>query len=112
MGLAAPLARRTAAACLLVALAGLPAGCTLFQRSTENVDQVPDEGFLQFVGGTRDDRIFVDGKEVGTGDEFAEDRLLAVRTGAHLVEVMNRGTMVRQERVYLGTGNTRRVAIR
>jgi hypothetical protein len=101
-----------AAVALALALALAPAGCALFQRSTGNVDQKPDEGYLQFTNGTGEDRIFVDGRPVGTGEEFAADRLLAVTSGPHLVEVVRGGTVVRQERVYVGQGNTRKVALR
>jgi hypothetical protein len=105
------LARGLAAATVLSLALG-PSGCTLFRRSTSNVDQRPDEGYLQFTNGTREDRIFVDGKAVGTGDEFAADRLLAVTSGPHLVEIVRGGQVVRQERVYIGQGNTRKVAVR
>lgn len=94
----------------LAALLLGPAGC--FMRQTSNVDQAKNEGYVQFTGGTGEDRIFLDGREVGSGSDYSVDRLLAVTPGPHLVEVRRGGAVVRQERVYVGTGSTRRFVIR
>lgn len=98
---------------LSLALAALflgGAGC--FMRQTSNVDQAKNEGYVQFTGGTGEDQIFLDGKPVGDGSDYAVDRLLAVTPGPHLVEVRRGGSVIRQERVYVGTGSTRRFVIR
>lgn len=90
----------------------LLAGTGCFMRQTSNVDQARNEGYVQFTGGTGQDQIYLDGKPVGTGAEYATDRLLAVTPGSHLVEVVSAGAVIRQERVYIGTGSTRRFVIR
>lgn len=94
---------------LAAALLGAP-GC--FMRQTSNVDQAKNEGYVQFTGGTGEDQIFLDGKAVGSGSDYSVDRLLAVTPGPHLVEVRHAGSVIRQERVYVGTGSTRRFTIR
>ncbi len=95
---------------LVVTLLLVTTGC--FMRQTSNVDQTRNEGYVQFTGGTGEDQIRLDGKPVGTGADYATDRLLAVTPGPHLVEVVRGGTVIRQERVYIGTGSTRRFTIR
>ncbi len=99
-------------AVLLLVLGVLATASGCFMRQTGNVDQVKNEGYVQFTGGQAQDQIYLDGKPVGTGSEYSTDRLLAVTPGPHLVEVVRGGSVVRQERVYVGTGSTRAFVIR
>ena len=95
---------------LVATLLLVSTGC--FIRQTSHVDQARNEGYVQFTGGTGEDQILLDGKPVGTGADYAHDRLLAVTPGPHLIEVVRGGSVIRQERVYIGTGSTRRFTIR
>jgi hypothetical protein len=82
------------------------------ETSTSNVDQAKDEGYIQFTNTTSQHRIFVDGRAVGTGNDFSSDKVLAVPPGPHLVEITSGSTTVLSQKVFIGAGSTRAIEVR
>jgi hypothetical protein len=81
------------------------------ERTTTNVNQAKDEGYLQFTNGTSEHQIFVDGRAIGTGNEYSSGKVLAVPSGPHLVEVTRGGAVVVKEKVFIETGSTRPISL-
>jgi hypothetical protein len=81
------------------------------ETSTSNVDQSKDEGYLRFTNTTSDHMIFIDGKPVGAGDDYSSSRVLAVPPGPHLVEITQGSTTILSQKVFIGSGSTRNIAI-
>lgn len=84
----------------------------VYETSTSTVDQAKDEGYIQFTNATSDHRIFLDGKPVGTGTDYASGRVLAVPPGPHLVEITQGGTIVLHQKVFIGAGSTRAIELK
>lgn len=84
----------------------------VYETSTTTVDQAKDEGYLRFTNVTADHRIFLDGKFVGTGSDYASDRVLAVPSGPHVVEIAQGNTIVLQQKVFIGAGATRAIDLK
>ncbi len=84
----------------------------VYETSTSTVDQAKDEGYIQFTNTTSDHRIFLDGKPVGTGTDYASGRVLAVPPGPHLVEITQGGTIVLHQKVFIGAGSTRAIELK
>jgi hypothetical protein len=82
------------------------------QTSTDHTDQAKDEGYIQFLNTTSDHRIFLDGKPIGSGDDYSNSRVLAVPPGPHMVEVMQGTSTVLSQKVFIGTGSTRAVEVK
>jgi len=84
----------------------------VYETSTSSVSQTKEEGYLQFTNATGDHRILVDGKPIGTGSDFPSSKLFAVAPGPHMVEIIRGEVTILQEKVFIGAGSTREIAIR
>lgn len=84
----------------------------VYETSTSTVDQARDEGYIRFTNATADHRIFLDGTFVGTGSDYTSDRVLAVPSGPHVVEIAQGNTIVLQQKVFIGAGATRAIDVR
>jgi hypothetical protein len=87
-------------------------GCPVYETTTTNVDQAQDSGHIQFLNATSAHRIFVDGKLVGTGDDYSSSKVLAVPPGPHSIVITQGDTTVLSQKVFIGVGSTRAVEIR
>lgn len=79
------------------------------ETSTSAVDQAKDEGYIRFTNVTAEHRIFLDGKFIGTGNDYAPGRVLAVPSGPHVVEIAQGNAIVLHQKVFIGTGATRAI---
>jgi hypothetical protein len=99
---------------LLLSACGLlaPVFGPVHETSTSNVDQAKDEGYLRFMNTSSDQRILVDGKDVGAGNDYSSSRVLAVPPGPHVVEITSANATILREKVFIGAGSTREIEIR
>jgi len=104
---------------ILILVLLLASGCGLlapvlgpvYQTSTSKVDQAKDQGYIRFTDLTEEHLIYVDGNSIGTGGKFTPDALLAVPPGSHMVEIVHGNSTVLKQKVFIGTGSTRTVAL-
>ena len=84
----------------------------VYQTTSSHVDQGKDQGYIRFTNTTSHHRVFVDGVLVGSGDAYGPEKLLGVPPGTHLVEIMENGSVIVKQKVFIGTGSTRTIEIR
>ena len=81
------------------------------EETTSNVDQALDEGYIRFMNTTGAHQIVVDGTALGSGDAYSPSELLALPSGTHTVEIMERGSVIFTRKVFIGTGSTHSIAL-
>lgn len=81
----------------------------VYETSTSTVDQAKDEGYIRFTNVTADHRIFLDGKFIGTGNDYGSGRVLAVPSGPHVVEIAQGNAIILHQKVFIGAGATRAI---
>lgn len=87
----------------------LSSGCTQMPTEKQSIsDMRPQISFRAEGGSAQNAQVFVDGRDVGMVSEFMEGKAaMRVLPGMHIVSVSSGGSVLLEERVYLGDGVSR-----
>lgn len=93
----------------LVALSILLAVSCSYPKSS--VKATEENSALVFKGAPETARVRIDGIEAGLANDYSGERSLGVLPGRHIVEVVDNGTVLLQEEVFLSAGSTKTLTV-
>ena len=84
-------------------------GCAYPTNQVRTIDERPS---IVVKNAPKGSILFVDGLNMGEAEYYnGKKRALALETGTHKVEVINAGTVIFAERVYLGGGGVKTLTL-
>ena len=105
--------KRFGVALVLALSASLLGACVQFPtEKQQSVDLRPQISFVVSSPAQGELEVFVDGLAMGRVSDFlAGQQALRVLTGSHVIRLMSGSHLVKEERIYIGDGMTKIIAV-